>query len=157
MTLGQLFPIVLVAHIVLALSLLLPSILLPFALRLSRGRWQQGPGRGSRGLFWLQRNGTLLIGAGLVLTGVLLVLTLGTQLLAQPWLMLALAIYATNLVLAFFIQRPALARLLRLRPELSDEATQRWRNWARRQRYVSYVMAALIGVIAFLMSTKPQL
>jgi len=118
---------------------------------------REGPGRLSRALFWLQRNGTLVIGAGLGLTGVLLVFTLGTQILAQPWLLLALAIYAANLVLALFIQRPGLARLLRLQPDASEEARRRWRDWARRQRYFSYLMAGLIGVIAFLMSTKPDL
>jgi hypothetical protein len=157
MSLAQLFPVILVAHIVLAVSLFLPSLLLPFALRLRGGKWSESPGRIPRALFWLQRNGTLIIGAGLAVTGVLLVLTLGLQLLSQPWLLLALTIYAANLVLAFFVQRPALARLLRLRPDVSDEAQERWRTWARRQRYISYVMAALIGVIAFLMSTKPDL
>ena len=156
MSLAQLFPVILVAHIVLAVSLFLPSLLLPFALRLRGGKWSESPGRIPRALFWLQRNGTLVIGAGLAVTGVLLVLGLGLQLLSQPWLLLALAIYAANLVLAFFVQRPALARLLRLRPDASDQVRERWRTWARRQRYISYVMAALIGVIAFLMSTKPD-
>ena len=157
MSLAQLVPVMLVIHIVLAASLFLPSLLLPFALRLRGGKWSESPGRIPRALFWLQRNGTLIIGAGLAATGVLLVLGLGLQLLSQPWLLLALAIYAANLVLAFFVQRPALARLLRLRPDASDQVRERWRTWARRQRYISYVMAALIGVIAFLMSTKPDL
>jgi hypothetical protein len=156
-SLGQLLPFIVVAHVALAISLFLPSILLPFGLRLSGGRFQEGPGRLARALFWLQRNGSLIIGAGLALTGALLVLTLGTELLAQPWLLLALALYATDLVLAFFVQRPGLARLLRLQPGESEEARRRWRDWARRQRYFSYVMAGLIGVIAFLMSTKPDL
>ncbi len=156
MSLVQLFPVVLVAHIVLAVSLFLPSMLLPFALRLRGGKWQQGPGRISRALFWLQRNGTLIIGIGLGITGLLLVLTLGAQLFSQPWLLVALTVYGLNLVLAFFVQRPGLARLLRVAPEVSDETRERWRTWARRQRYVSYVMATLIGVIAFLMSTKPS-
>jgi hypothetical protein len=157
MTLSQFFPIILVTHITLAISLFLPSILLPFALRLRGGKFQEGPGRVSRALFWLQRNGTLIIGTGLAVTGVLLVLILGTQLFTQPWLLLALAIYAANLVIAFFIQRPGLQRLLGLKPDMSDEARERWRTWARRQRYVSYVMAGLIGVIGFLMMTKPDL
>jgi len=156
MSLAPLFPMVLVTHIVLAISLFLPSILLPFALRLHGGKFEEGQGRVSRTLFWLQRNGTLIIGAGLALTGVLLILTLGTQLLTQPWLLLALAIYATNLLLAFFVQRPGLQRLLGVRPDASDETRERWRGWARRQRYVSYLMAGLIGVIGFLMSTKPE-
>ena len=155
MTMGQLFPVILVTHIVLAVSLFLPSMLLPFALRLRGGKWQEGPSRISRALFWLQRNGTLIIGVGLVITGLLLVLTLGAQLLSQPWLLLALTIYALNLALAFFVQRPGLARLLRILPEVNDATRDRWRGWARRQRYVSYLMATLIGVIVFLMSTKP--
>ena len=155
MSLGSLFPLALAAHIVLAISLFLPTILLPFALRLKGGKFEQGPGRLSRALFWLQRNGSWLIGAGLAGTGVVLVLTLGTQLLAQPWLVLALTLYGVNLLIAFVIQRPGLARLLRLQPGDSEEARRRWRDRARRQRYFSYVMAGLIGVIAFLMSTKP--
>src|SRR5687767_465776 len=155
MSLGSLFPLVLAAHIVLAISLFMPTILLPFALRLKGGKLEQGPGRFSRALFWLQRNGSWLIGAGLAGTGIVLVLTLGTQLLAQPWLLLALSLYGVNLLIAFVIQRPGLARLLRLQPGESEEARHRWRDRARRQRYFSYVMAGLIGVIAFLMSTKP--
>jgi hypothetical protein len=90
MSLQALFPILLGAHIVLAVSLLLPSLLLPFALRV-RGRRQPEPGPIFRRLLWLQSNGTLLIGLGLAVTGAGLLLALGTQLLAQPWLMLALA------------------------------------------------------------------
>jgi hypothetical protein len=43
-----------------------------------------------------------------------------------------------------------------LQPGESEEARKRWRDWTRRQRYFSYVMAGIIGVIGFLMSTKPQ-
>jgi len=155
LSLQQLFPFLLAAHIVLAASLLLPSLLLPFALRV-RGRRQPEPGPVFRRLLWLQSNGTLLIGIGLAVTGVGLMLVLGTQLLAQPWLMLALGVYAANLALAFFVQRPGLRRLLRLRADATDDERERWRTRARRQRYVSYVMAGAIGVIAFLMSTKPE-
>jgi uncharacterized membrane protein len=155
-SLGALFPLILGTHIVLAVSLFLPSILLPFALRLKGGQWQEEHGRFSRMLFWLQRNGTLVIGAGLAITGALLVLTLGAQLLSQPWLLLALALYAVNLLLAFAIQRPGLARLLGAHPDQSEASRRRWSDWARRQRYFSYVMATIIGVIAFLMSTKPD-
>lgn len=157
MSLSAFFPYLLVTHIVLAISLFLPSILLPFALRLRGGQWREQQGRVSRALFWLQRNGTLVIGAGLAVTGIAMLVVLGPQLLSQPWLLIALAVYAANLILAFFVQRPALARLLRLRPLTSDAERDRWRAWARRQRYVSYVMATLVGLIAFLMSTKPDL
>ncbi|HUG48438.1 MAG TPA: hypothetical protein VMP67_08510 [Candidatus Limnocylindria bacterium] len=97
----------------------------------------------------------MLIGAGLAITGVLMLLVLGPQLLAQPWLLLALAIYAANLGLAFFVQRPGLRRLLGMRARPSDAELEVWRTRARRQRYVSYVMAGAVGLIAFLMSAKP--
>jgi hypothetical protein len=157
MDLGGLFPFVLAAHIVLAIGLFLPTILLPFALRLHGGTFEEGPGRLSRALFWMQRNGSLVVASGLLGTGIALVMSLGAQLLAQPWLEIGLVLYAANLLIAFLIQRPGLARLLRAQPGESEAARRSWRNWARRQRYLSYVMAGLIGVIGFLMSTKPNL
>jgi hypothetical protein len=150
-TLASFLPLILVVHISLAIALLAPSLLLPFATRTTE------PGRISRGLLWLQANGTLVIGAGLALTGVLLVLALGTQLITQPWLLLALILYAANLLLAFFVQRPGVARLLTMRSENSDAARKTLKRWAIRQRYISYVMAGLVGMVGFLMMTKPQL
>jgi hypothetical protein len=152
------FPFLLTAHIGLAVALFLPSLLLPFTLR--GRRREEVHGRFVRLLLSLQGSGTLVIGLGVALTGILLLLTLGPQLLAQPWLLLALAIYAANLLISFFVQRPNLRRLVGVRPgsEGPDEAEERrWRDRARRQRYVSYAMAGLVGVIAFLMSTKPRL
>jgi uncharacterized membrane protein len=92
----------------------------------------------------------------LAVTGVLLIAALGAQLLSQPWLLGALVLYAANLLLAFFVQRPGVARLLTMRSENSDAARARLKGWATRQRYISYVMAALVGAIGFLMMTKPQ-
>jgi hypothetical protein len=102
----------------------------------------------------MQAHGTLVIGVGLALTGSALVVTLGSSLLSQPWLLIALAIYAANLILAFFVQRPNLRRLVGVRATADDRV---WLARARRQRYVSYAMAALVGTIGFLMSTKPAL
>jgi hypothetical protein len=150
---AQLFPVLLVTHISLAVSLFLPSILLPFALRTRRAA-AESPNRFVRFLLWMQAHGTVVIGAGLALTGVGLLSVLGAQLLSQPWLLLALAIYAGNLVLAFFVQRPNLRRLIGVRAAADDRV---WQARARRQRYVSYAMAALVGTIGFLMSTKPTL
>ena len=153
-----LLPVVLTVHIGLALGLLLPSLLLPFTLR--GRRRDEVHSRVVRTLLHLQGSGTLAIGFGLALTGLLLIALLGPQLLGQPWLLLALVIYATNLLLSFFVQRPNLRRLIgvRLGPDAGDEVGERrWRDRARRQRYVSYAMAGLVGVIAFLMSTKPRL
>jgi hypothetical protein len=148
-----LFPILLVAHITLAISLFLPSILLPFALRTRRAA-AESPNRVVRVLLWMQAHGTLVIGAGLAITGIGLVTILGSQLFAQPWLLAALGIYAANLGLAFFVQRPNLRRLVGIRATPDDRT---WVERAKRQRYVSYAMAALVGTIGFLMSTKPAL
>jgi predicted integral membrane protein DUF2269 len=147
------FPILTAAHIVLAVSLFLPSIFLPFALR-SRRAVADSEHRFVRFLLWMQAHGTLVLGVGLALTGTALVVALGGSLLGQPWLLVALSIYAANLLLAFFIQRPNLRRLVGIRAAPDDRV---WLDRARRQRYVSYAMAALVGTIGFLMSTKPQL
>jgi len=148
-----LFPLLLATHIALAVGLLLPSILLPFALRARRPASESASPL-VRLLLVLQARGTLVIGVGLAVTGVGLLLTLGTSLASQPWLILALAIYAANLVVAFFIQRPNLRRLVGIGASSDDRV---WRARARRQRYVSYVMAGLTGAIGLLMSGKPQL
>jgi uncharacterized membrane protein len=95
----------------------------------------------------------VVIGAGLALTGLGLVAALGPSLLQQPWLVVALVIYALNLGLAFFIQRPNLRRLIGIKAASDDQV---WRDRAKRQRYISYLMAGLVGVIGFLMSTKPS-
>ena len=147
------FPILLVTHIALAVSLFLPSILLPFALRTRRAA-EDSPHGLVRFLLWMQAHGTLIIGVGLALSGTGLLLTLGGSLLGQPWLLVALSIYAANLLLAFFVQRPNLRRLVGIRAAADDRL---WLERAKRQRYVSYAMAALVGTIGFLMSTKPQL
>jgi hypothetical protein len=133
--------------------LFLPSILLPFALRTRRAT-VDSDSRVVRALLWGQSNGTVIIGAGLALTGIGLVAALGPTLLQQPWLIVALTIYALNLALAFFIQRPNLRRLIGVKAAADDQV---WRERAKRQRYVSYLMAGLVGVIGFLMSTKPTL
>jgi hypothetical protein len=150
---SSLLPILLVAHIALAIMLFLPSILLPFALRTRRAT-VDSDSRVVRALLWGQSNGTVIIGAGLALTGIGLVAALGPTLLQQPWLIVALTIYALNLALAFFIQRPNLRRLIGVKAAADDQV---WRERAKRQRYVSYLMAGLVGVIGFLMSTKPTL
>jgi len=147
------FPVLLGTHITLAVSLFLPSILLPFALRTRRAA-DESPNPMVRFLLWMQAHGTVIIGIGLALTGAGLILVLGGSLVQQPWLLVALAIYAANLLLAFFVQRPNLRRLVGVRAAADDRV---WLERAKRQRYVSYAMAALVGTIGFLMSTKPQL
>jgi hypothetical protein len=150
---ASLFPVLLTTHIALAICLFLPSILLPFALRTRRATVESASPV-VRGLLWAQTHGTLVIGVGLALTGIALISVLGSTMLEQPWLLVALAIYAANLAIAFFIQRPNLRRLVGIRAA-ADDAT--WKERARRQRYVSYLMAGLVGTIGFLMSSKPML
>lgn len=146
-------PILLATHIALAIGLFLPLILLPFALRTRRATVESGSGV-VQGLLWAQAHGAVVIGAGLALTGTGLIVALGPELLRQPWLLVALVIYASNLAIAFFIQRPGLRRLVGIRAAADDRA---WQERARRQRYLSYLMAGLVGTIGFLMSSKPVL
>ena len=92
----NLFPLLLATHITLAISLFLPSILLPFALRTRRAT-VDSDNRVVHVLLWGQSHGTSLIGLGLALTGLGLVAVLGSTMLQQPWLMVALTIYFANL------------------------------------------------------------
>ena len=143
------FPILLAVHIALAISLLLPSILLPFLLRRSATRPVGGL---TRALLVAQGSGSLVIGAGLAVTGAALIAILGTQLLRQPWLLIALVLYAGNLLVAGLVSRPNLRRLIGIRAEADASA---WERRARMQRWVAYAMAAGTGVIGFLMMAKP--
>ncbi|MGZ3585733.1 MAG: DUF2269 family protein [Candidatus Limnocylindrales bacterium] len=151
-----LFPALLATHVTFAVALLLPSLLLPFALR-GRATSPAAHRTPTRALIWLQTHGTLVIGLGVAATGVALLLVLGAGFAGQPWLLVALGLYATTLLAALFVQRPNLRRLFGLAGSASEADRERWRAAARRQRYVSYLMAAGIGVIAYLMSTKPAI
>jgi hypothetical protein len=145
------FPILLVIHIGLAVALLLPSVILPFVLR----RTNRDPGPVTRALMAMQGTGTIIIAAGLAITGGAMLWILGPELLTQPWLLVALTLYAINLVIALVISRPNLRRMVGLGASTTDDET--WERRARQQRYVAYGMAGIIGVIGFLMSTKPEL
>jgi uncharacterized membrane protein len=158
--LSSLFPIILATHITLAISLFVPSLLLPFTLRnrlVSPGYDAPEPGRLVRVLLWIQAHGTIVIGAGLAVTGIAMLAVLGPRMLEQPWLLVALATYAVTAVVAFAVQRPTLRRLVR-REHIETEADREaWRSRARRQRYIAYGITSAVGLIAFLMSTKPVL
>jgi hypothetical protein len=147
------FPVLLVIHIALAVALLAPSVLLPFLLRRSAGP-SGTTGAVTRVLIALQGTGSIVVALGLALTGAGLIAILGAELLSQPWLLVALAIYVANLLVAAFISRPNLRRLVGIGPSGDEDA---WRRRARQQRYVAYGMAAATGVIGLLMSTKPEL
>ena len=147
------FPLLLAVHITLAIALFVPSLLLPFTLRARRATLDSGSGL-VQALLWMQARGTGVIGLGLLASGIGLIAVLGTGLLGQPWLIVALTLYALDLGLAFFIQRPGLRRLIGIKAAADDQV---WAARARRQRYLSYGMAFLVGTIGFLMSTKPAL
>jgi hypothetical protein len=146
-------PILLVIHIGLAIALLAPSVVLPFVLRRS-DETAAATNPAARVLMTLQGTGSLVLGIGLAVTGAALLALLGVGLLGRPWLIVALVIYAANLLVAAFVSRPNLRQLLRVGSGTDDEA---WRRRARRQRYVAYGMAAATGAIGVLMSTKPEL
>lgn len=147
-------PLFLVAHIALAITLFVPSLLLPFSFRSRRGSLApERSGRFVRLLIALQSRGTVWIGAGLAISGIALIASLGVTVLGQPWLLVAVAIYTFNLAVAYFVQVPRLRSLIGLR----SGSDPRWPDLARRQRYISYVMAGLVGTIGFLMSSKPVL
>lgn len=141
-----------IAHVSLAILLLLPNLLAPFVLR--RDSVTRGQSGLSRALLILQGPLSLWIGLGVAATGIGLLAVIGLELLSQPWLLVALGLYAANLVVAAVVARPNLRRLLGISGSLDQET---WARLARRQRYLAYAMAALIGVIGFLMMTKPQL
>ena len=154
------FPILLTTHIILAVSLFVPAFALPFTMR-TRGMDGEPVVGGSRGpvvrtLMWLEAHGTVIIGVGVAATGIGMLAILGAQFAQQPWLLVALSIYAIVLGVSFFVQRPGVRRLLGLREAATEEEKERWRVRARRQRYISYGMAAAIGLIGWLMMSKPQ-
>ena len=119
----NLFPLLLATHITLAISLFLPSILLPFALRTRRAT-VDSDSRVVHALLWGQSHGTVIIGLGLALTGLGLVAVLGSTMLQQPWLLVALAIYFANLAIAFFVQRPNLRRLVGVTAAADDDGLE---------------------------------
>ena len=158
--LSRLFPFILATHVALAIGLFVPSVLLPFTLRnrlVEPGYDAPPPGRGTRLMLAMQARGTAAIGAGLGLTGLTMVLVLGPRILAQPWLLASLATYALAAVVAFALQRPTLRRLANRDAIVTDADRAEWRAQAKRQRYIAYGLASAVGIIGFLMSTKPAL
>lgn len=141
-----------VLHVTLAVMLLLPNLVAPFVLR--RDAAGTEPGRLSRLVLFLQGPASVWVGVGVAITGVALLLVIGLELASQPWLLLAIGLYAVNLVIAAVIARPNLRRLLGLSGPMDDET---WARLARRQRYLAYGMAGIIGVIGVLMMSKPDL
>jgi len=156
---GEWFPYLLSVHIILAISLFVPAFALPFTMRTQGmdGEPVVGGNRGRvvRSLMWLEAHGTVIIGVGVAATGLGMLAILGAQFAQQPWLLLALSIYAIILAVSFFVQRPGVRRLLGLKEAATEEEKEKWRRRARQQRYISYGMAAAIGLIGWLMMSKP--
>jgi uncharacterized membrane protein len=158
--LSSYFPLILATHITLAIALFVPSLLLPFTLRnrlVNAGYDAPEPGRFVRLLLWIQAHGTIVIGTGLAITGIAMLTVLGPRMLQEPWLLVSLATYAITAVVAFAFQRPSLRRLVRRERIETDADREAWRAKARRQRYIAYGITTAVGLIAFLMSTKPTL
>jgi uncharacterized membrane protein len=157
---SSLFPFIIATHVALAIALFVPSLLLPFTLRnrlVSPGYETPPPGRLVRLMQVMQGRGTVVIGVGLVLTGLAMVAVLGARIVEQPWLLVSLATYVIVAIVAFAIQRPTLRRLARRDGIVTDEDREAWRAKARGQRYMAYAITGAVGFIAFLMSTKPVL
>lgn len=155
-----LFPLILATHISLAIGLFVPGLLLPFTLRnrlVNAGYEAPPPGRFVRLMLAMQAHGTTVIGIGLALTGAMMVVVLGPRILGQPWLLVSLATYAITAVITFAVQRPTLRRLARREGIATDVDREAWRAKARGQRYMAYLLTSLVGLIGFLMSTKPAL
>lgn len=154
------FPYLLTTHIILAISLFVPSFALPFTMRTQGMDGEPvvggNKGRVVRTLMWFEAHGTVIIGVGVAASGLAMLAILGAQFAQQPWLLVALSIYAIILGVSFFVQRPGVRRLLGLKEAATEEEKEKWRVRARRQRYISYGMAAAIGVIGWLMMSKPQ-
>lgn len=140
-----------IAHVSLAILLLLPNLVAPFVLR--RDSASRGQGRLARVVLAMQGPGSVWIGLGVAVTGIALLVVIGLELLSEPWLLLALGLYAANLVVAMVVARPNLRRLMGWSGALDEET---WARLARRQRYLAYAMAGIIGVIGLLMMNKPQ-
>jgi len=145
------FAVLLAVHVGLAVTLLVPSLALPFLLRApSRAGRRRAVGM----LLALQGGGSVAVAIGLAITGSGLLVIVGPELLRRPWLLAALTIYGLNLLLAAFVARPGLRRLV-ARGADADEET--WSRRARTQRTIAYLMAGATGLIGFLMSAKPDL
>ena len=144
------YPLLIAIHVALAVSLLAPSLVLPFLLAGRAG----ASGAIRLRLVALQERGGRVLAIGVAISGALLLALLGIELLTKPWLLVALALYAANIAIAIGVVRPNLRRLVGFDPN-GDQA--RWSRLARRQRWLAYAMGGAIGGIGLLMSAKPEL
>ena len=100
----------------------------------------------------------MVIGIGLALTGIAMITVLGPRMLQQPWLLVSLATYAIAAVIAFVDPAPGrCARSSRgtaSRPTPTAPRGATAHGGSATSRTGS---RSAVGLIGFLMSTKPQL
>jgi uncharacterized membrane protein len=92
----------------------------------------------------------------LLLTGLLMVFTTPGLKLTTFWILLALILYATTVVLAAAVYTPTLRKQIEAL-EAEGPETARYQALARRQAASGIVLGVIVVVIVFLMVTKPTL
>jgi uncharacterized membrane protein len=92
----------------------------------------------------------------LLLTGLIMVLTTPGLHLTTFWVLVALILYATTVILAAGVYTPTLRRQIEAL-EAEGPGSARYQALARRQSVSGIVLGVIVVVIVFLMVTKPTL
>lgn len=92
----------------------------------------------------------------LLLTGLLMVFTTPGLKLTTFWILVALILYATTVVLAAAVYTPSLRKQIEALEDGGPD-TARYTAMARRSSVSGVVLGAIVVVIVFLMVTKPTL
>jgi uncharacterized membrane protein len=92
----------------------------------------------------------------LLLTGLIMVLTTPGLHLTTFWVLVALILYATTVILAAGVYTPTLRRQIEAL-EAEGPESARYQALAKRQTASGIVLGVIVVVIVFLMVTKPTL
>jgi uncharacterized membrane protein len=92
----------------------------------------------------------------LLLTGLLMVFTTPGLKLTTFWILLALILYVTTVVLAAAVYTPTLRKQIEAL-EAEGPETARYQALARRSTVLGIVLGVIVAGIVFLMVTKPTL
>jgi len=92
----------------------------------------------------------------LLLTGLLMVFTTPALKLTTFWILVALILYVTTVVLAAAVYTPTLRKQIEALDAGGPE-TAEYKHLARRQAVTGIVLGVIVVVIVFLMVTKPTL
>jgi uncharacterized membrane protein len=92
----------------------------------------------------------------LLLTGLIMVFTTPALRLTTFWILLALILYVTTVVVAAAVYTPTLRKQIEAL-EVEGPQTARYQALARRQAVSGIVLGVIVVVIVFLMVTKPTL